>query len=239
VETASHAARSSGLASLVIAIDGTAGSGKSSASRGVATRLGLRYLDTGSMYRAMTWQMLLYGIDVFDAAAVAERAETVQIEAGTDASAPTIRLGGQSVAREIRTGEVNAAVSPVSAVPRVRTLLVEQQRALIGSGGIVVEGRDIGTVVAPHADLKVYLTADPSARARRRSAEMEEGTSRGVDTVEADLRRRDDYDSTRRTAPLSVAPDAVHLDSTELTLEQVIDMLVDLALERASAGARG
>jgi CMP/dCMP kinase len=239
VETAAHAAQSSGLASLVIAIDGTAGSGKSSASRGVATRLGLRYLDTGAMYRAMTWQMLLDGIDVFDPKAVAERAETVQIEAGTDAASPTIQLGGQSVSREIRTGEVNAAVSPVSAVPRVRTLLVEQQRGLIGAGGIVVEGRDIGTVVAPDADLKVYLTADPTARARRRSAEMEEGTSRGLDKVEADLRRRDDYDSTRATAPLSVAPDAVHLDSTELTLEQVIDTLVDLARERASAGARG
>jgi cytidylate kinase len=201
--------------------------------------LGLRYLDTGAMYRAMTWQMLLDGVDVFDAEAVAARAETVQIEAGTDASSPTIRLGGQSVSREIRTGEVNAAVSPVSAVPRVRTLLVEQQRALIGGGGIVVEGRDIGTVVAPSADLKVYLTADPSARARRRSAELEEGTSGGLDAVEADLRRRDDYDSTRAMAPLSVAPDAVHLDSTELTLDQVIDTLVDLARERASAGARG
>jgi cytidylate kinase len=239
VETASNPAQPSGLASLVVAIDGTAGSGKSTASRGVATRLGLRYLDTGAMYRAMTWQMLLDGVDVFDSEAVATRAETVRIESGTDASAPTITLGGKSVAREIRTGEVNAAVSPVSAVPRVRALLVAQQRDLIGPGGIVVEGRDIGTVVAPNADLKVYLTADPSARALRRSAEMEAGTSGGVSAVEADLLRRDDYDSTRATAPLSVAPDAVHLDTTELTLEQVVDTLVELAIERTSAGARG
>jgi cytidylate kinase len=239
VETAANPAQSAGLATFVIAIDGTAGSGKSSASRGVAKRLGLRYLDTGAMYRAMTWQMLLDGVDVFDAEAVAVRADTVEIQSGTDPVTPTIRLGGESVAREIRTGEVNAAVSPVSAVPHVRELLVAQQRQLIGSGGIVVEGRDIGTVVAPNADLKVYLTAHLSARAQRRSAEMDPGTSSGVDTVEADLRRRDDYDSTRATAPLSVAPDAVHLDTTDLTLEQVIDTLVDLALERASAGARG
>ena len=232
-------AQQTALATFVIAMDGTAGSGKSSASRGVAERLGLRYLDTGAMYRAMTWQMLLDGIDVFDAEAVAARAETVVIDSGTDPIAPTIRLHGYSVAREIRSGEVNAAVSPVSAVPRVRELLVARQRELIGSGGIVVEGRDIGTVVAPSADLKVYLTAHPSARAQRRSAEMPGSTPGGVAQVEADLRKRDDYDSTRATAPLSAAADAVHVDTTDLTLHQVVDTLVDLALERASAGARG
>src|SRR5262245_8688721 len=117
---------------MVIAMDGTAGSGKSSASRGVARALALRYLDTGAMYRAMTWQMLLDGIDVYDAAAVAERAATTKIESGTDPKAPTIHLGGVDVAREIRTGEVNVAVSPVSAVARVREILVAQQRAIIG-----------------------------------------------------------------------------------------------------------
>jgi cytidylate kinase len=226
------------LSRFVIAMDGTAGSGKSSASRGVASRLGLRYLDTGAMYRAVTWQMLLDGIDVFDAEAVAARAESLDMESGTDPQHPTIRLHGVSVSREIRSGEVNAAVSPVSAVPRVRELMKARQRELIGSGGIVVEGRDIGTVVAPDADLKVFLTADPSARARRRSAEME-GTTGGLDTVRADLLRRDEYDSTRTTSPLSAAPDAVRLDTTDFTLEQVIDTVVRLASERARVGVHG
>ncbi len=125
---------------LVIAMDGTAGSGKSSASRGVARALGLRYLDTGAMYRAMTWQMLLDGVDVYDADSVAAKAKTAMIEPGTDPAHPTITLGGRDVSREIRTGEVNVAVSPVSAVPRVRELLAAQQRRIIGAGGIVVEG---------------------------------------------------------------------------------------------------
>ncbi len=235
------------LGSSVIAIDGTAGSGKSSASRGVAQRLGLRYLDTGAMYRAMTWQMLLDGVDVFDPEAVAARARTVVMESGTDPRNPTIRLGNVSVAREIRSGEVNAAVSPVSAVPEVRALMITRQRQLIGAGGIVVEGRDIGTVVAPDAALKIYLTAHAAARAQRRSAEMVEMVGRDdelpgqldIADVEADLRRRDHYDSSRATAPLSAAADAVHLDTTELTLAQVIDTIVALALERSSAGARG
>jgi cytidylate kinase len=239
VETAPTAAQQAALSTFVIAMDGTAGSGKSSASRGLAQRLGLRYLDTGAMYRAMTWQMLLDGVDVFDPVAVASRAETVVMESGTDPVSPTIHLGGYSVAREIRSGEVNAAVSPVSAVPRVRELLVALQRNLIGTGGIVVEGRDIGTVVAPDADLKVFLTAHPSARAQRRSAEMPGTPPGGVAQVEEDLRKRDDYDSNRTHAPLLAAADAVHLDTTDLTLEQVIDTLVELALERASAGARG
>lgn len=228
-----------GLDSLVIAMDGTAGSGKSSASRGVAQRLGLRYLDTGAMYRAMTWQMLLDGIDPTDAEAVAARAETVEIGSGTSPELPTITLGGVDVATEIRSDATTAAVSPVSAVPRVRELLVEQQRAIIGRGGIVVEGRDIGTVVAPDALLKIYLTADPSARAARRSAEMAAHQRRGVDTVEADLVRRDAYDSTRATAPLSAAPDAVAVDSTHLTLDEVIDEIVRLALSRLAERQSG
>ena len=219
---------------MVIAIDGTAGSGKSSASRGVARRLGLRYLDTGAMYRAMAWQMLLDGVDVGDPAAVAARAETVKIESGVDPDAPTIRLGGVDVAREIRSGEVNLAVSPVSAVPQVREIVVAQQRGIIEAGGIVVEGRDIGTVVAPRADLKVYLYADPSARARRRAAEGAAG-SRDLATVQADLLRRDDHDSTRVASPLKAAEDAVRLDTTHLTLPEVIDVIVRLAEERVGA----
>jgi cytidylate kinase len=219
---------------LVVAMDGTAGSGKSTASRGVATRLGLRYLDTGAMYRAMTWQMLLDGIDVYDAEAVARRAESVTISSGTNPELPTIALDGVDVSVEIRSDETTKAVSPVSAVPRVREILVHQQRSIIGRGGIVVEGRDIGTVVAPDAALKVYLTADPAARALRRSAELAHGQERELTTVEADLVKRDAYDSTRATAPLTTASDAVSLDTTDLTLEQVIDTVVSLALSRVS-----
>ncbi|MEP6667046.1 MAG: (d)CMP kinase [Nocardioidaceae bacterium] len=220
-----------GTGRLVIAMDGPAGSGKSSASRGVAVELGLRYLDTGAMYRAMTWQMLLDGIDVYDAHAVAARAETVKIASGVDPARPTIRLGGVDVGREIRMGEVNVAVSPVSAVPRVRELLAAQQRQLIGDGGIVVEGRDIGTVVAPDADLKIYLSAHPAARASRRAAELAGEQGKDVAGVEADLVRRDEYDSTRATAPLTAAEDAVVLDSTDLSLPDVVRRIVALARE--------
>ncbi len=226
------------LGQLVIAMDGTAGSGKSTASRGVATTLGLRYLDTGAMYRAMTWQMLLDGIDVSNADAVAHRAESVELESATDPVTPGIWLGGVDVSREIRTAQTTTSVSAVSAVPRVRERLVERQREIIAVGGIVVEGRDIGTVVVPDAALKIYLSADPAARAARRSAELTGEQARDVATVEADLVRRDSYDSTRTTAPLSAADDAVVLDTTHMALDEVIATVVALARERSAAGGR-
>ncbi len=219
------------LETLVIAVDGTAGSGKSSASRGVAEALGLRYLDSGAMYRALTWQLLLDGVDVTDADAVAANADSPEIEPGTDPRKPTIRLGGVDVSRQIRSDGVTAAVSAVSAVPRVRELLVAQQRAVIGPGGIVVEGRDIGTVVAPDAAVKVYLSADPAERAQRRSAEALDA-SPDVRAVQADLLRRDAYDSSRPISPLSAASDAVLIDSTYLSLTSVIDRVVELVLDR-------
>ncbi|HEY7043400.1 MAG TPA: (d)CMP kinase [Nocardioidaceae bacterium] len=224
---------------LVIAMDGTAGSGKSSASRGVAQALGLRYLDTGAMYRAMTWQMLLDGVDVYDADAVAARADTTAIDAGTDPVVPTITLHGTDVSREIRSGEVNVAVSPVSAVPHVRELLVAQQRRIIGSGGIVVEGRDIGTVVAPEAPVKVFLSAHPAARAQRRAAELTGSHRHDVDAVEQALVRRDAYDSSRATAPLTVADDAVQIDTTDLRLDEVVARIVALVRERVDTDAAG
>lgn len=227
--------KSENLQRVVVAIDGTAGSGKSSTSRGVATGLGLRYLDSGAMYRAMTWQMFLEGVDIGDPDAVAARAETVRIESGTDPSDPTIHLSGTDVSRQIRSAETTAAVSAVSAVPRVRELLVHRQRAIIGDGGIVVEGRDIGTVVAPDAALKIYLVADPSARAARRSAELGEDQVQDVTSVQEDLVRRDSFDSTRATSPLSAADDAVVIDSTELSLDEVVATIVDL-VERLLTG---
>jgi cytidylate kinase len=206
-------------------MDGPSGSGKSSTSRGVATRLGLRYLDTGAQFRAITWWMLRNDVDVDDAAAVAARADEPVLESGTDPVAPTITVDGTDVAGPIREQEVTSAVSAVSAVPEVRARLLREQRTIIGNGGIVVEGRDIGTVVAPDAPVKVFLTADPGARAVRRTAELA-GTT--VEATHRDLIRRDKADSGRATAPLTMADDAHHIDTTPFTLDEVIDQVVAL-----------
>jgi cytidylate kinase len=211
---------------LVVAIDGTSGSGKSSTSRGVAARLGLRYLDTGAMFRAMTCWMLRQGVDVHDAAAVAARCHEPEIVSGTDPLGPTITVDGADVAIAIRGDDVNAAVSPVSAVPEVRARLLRLQRDVIASdGAIVVEGRDIGSVVVPDAPVKVYLSADPSARAVRRAAEQ---GGADLEATRASLLARDTIDSGRATAPLVMADGAVHIDTTPYTLDEVIGLVVDL-----------
>ena len=210
---------------IVVAIDGPSGSGKSSTSRGAAARLGLRYLDTGAMFRAMTWWMLQAGVDVHDPDAVAARAGEPDIVSGTDPLAPTITVDGTDVALAIRTDEVTGTVSPVSAVPDVRARLLQLQRDVIGAGGIVVEGRDIGSVVCPDAPVKVYLTADPSARAVRRAAE--EGGS-DLTATEESLLARDRIDSSRATAPLTMPDGAVHIDTTPYPLDEVIDQVVAL-----------
>jgi cytidylate kinase len=228
---------SSGARGIVVAIDGTSGSGKSSTSRGVAARLGLCYLDTGAMYRAMTWWMLRHGVDVHDPQAVAARCGEPRIESGTDPVAPTITVDGEDVAIAIRLPDVNAAVSPVSAVPEVRARMVAIQRELIDRArdrdGIVVEGRDIGSVVCPEAPVKVYLSADASARATRRAAE--EGGS-DVGTTEESLLARDRIDSGRSASPLVMAEDAVHIDTTPYTLHEVIEQIVAL-VELVGSGA--
>ncbi|WP_308194122.1 (d)CMP kinase [Nocardioides sp. SR21] len=217
---------------LVVAIDGTSGSGKSSTSRGVADRLGLRYLDTGAMFRAMTCWMLAQGVDVHDPAAVAARCDEPEIVSGTDPLAPTITVDGADVAVAIRSDDVNAAVSPVSAVPEVRARLLRLQRDVIASdGGIVVEGRDIGSVVVPDAPVKVYLSADPSARAIRRAAEQ---GGADVEATQASLLARDRIDSGRATAPLVMADGAVHIDTTPYSLDEVIGLVVGL-VEAAEA----
>jgi CMP/dCMP kinase len=214
------------LSSVVVAMDGPSGSGKSSTSRGVARRLGLRYLDTGAMYRAVTWWMLQHHVDVEDGDAVAAHAEDPVLASGTDPDAPTITVDGTDVAGPIRSPEVTAAVSAVSAVPEVRARLVRMQREIIGAGGIVVEGRDIGTAVAPGAEVKVYLTADPEARAARRTAELATGTD--VTATQESLLRRDRLDSGRKASPLAMAEDAHHIDTTPFTLDEVIEQVVDL-----------
>jgi CMP/dCMP kinase len=207
---------------MVIAVDGPSGSGKSSASREAARELGLRYLDTGATYRALTWWMLSHGIDVADPDLVAAHARDARIEVGTDPAAPWTRVDGTDVSEAIRTREVTGAVSAVARVPEVRAHLIALQQDIIArSAGIVAEGRDIGTVVAPDAAVKVFLTADGAARASRRAAEA--SWSAAVTRAEQD--RRDSMDASQS----GKAPDAVEIDSTSLSLAEVVDTIVRLA----------
>lgn len=221
---------------VVIAIDGPSGSGKSSTSRGVARELGLRYLDTGAQYRAMTWWMLEHGIDLTEPAAIAAACLWPLLESGTDPEAPTTRVDGRRVDAEIRGAAVTAAVSRVAGVPTVRTRLIEAQRqyireALAAGPGIVAEGRDIAEVVWPVADAKIYLTADQAVRAARREAE-----NGGADLAAtlADLARRDTEDA-RTTRPLDAAPGAVVVDGTHLSLDEVVARIVSIAAAAGSA----
>jgi CMP/dCMP kinase len=209
---------------LVVAVDGPSGAGKSSASRGAARALGLSYLDTGSMYRALTWWLLEQGVDLADTAAVAAHAAEPVIEVSTDPDRPWTRVGGTDVSAAIRTREVTGAVSAVATVPAVRAHLIAQQREIIAAaGGIVAEGRDIGTVVAPSAPVKVFLTADSGARAQRREAEASWST-------QADVDQRDHRDA----AQSGRAADAIEIDSTKLNLDEVVATIVRLARERAA-----
>ncbi|GAB3206017.1 (d)CMP kinase [Marinactinospora thermotolerans] len=222
---------------IVIAIDGPSGSGKSSTAKGVARARDLRYLDTGAMYRAMTWWMLEHQVDVDDAAAVAEASSRPVITMGTDPSAPTVHVDGHDVAQAIRTHEVTGNVSAVSAVPAVRERLVAQQREIIAearreAAGIVVEGRDITTVVAPDAPVKIFLTASADARAHRRSREVR---SSDVAATREALARRDRLDSNRAVSPLTRTADAMELDSTGLSLDEVVALVVKLADEAGAA----
>ncbi|SCF15060.1 cytidylate kinase [Micromonospora haikouensis] len=216
----------------VVAVDGPSGSGKSTVSRRLAVSLGARYLDTGAMYRAITWAVLRSGVDLTDAESVGKVAAEVDLRIGTDPQGYAVTADGVTVDAEIRGPEVTGAVSAVSAVPSVRALLVARQRELIAKAGrIVVEGRDIGSVVVPDADLKVYLTASEAARAQRRSAE----DATDVAATAADLARRDRLDSTRKADPLQQSADAVVLDTTELGIDEVVDRLRALLTERGVA----
>ncbi|ORT60195.1 (d)CMP kinase [Streptomyces sp. CB03238] len=219
---------------MIVAIDGPSGTGKSSTSKAVAAKLGLSYLDTGAQYRAITWWMITNGVDVDDADAVASAAGKPAIVSGTDPSHPTITVDGVDASGPIRTQDVTSKVSAVSAVPEVRALITDLQRSIAASAeqGIVVEGRDIGTTVLPDADLKIFLTASPEARAARRSGELK-GTD--VHTTREALIKRDAADSSRKTSPLAKADDAVEVDTTDLTLQQVIECVVTLIEEKRAA----
>lgn len=221
-------------AAVIVAIDGPSGTGKSSTSKAVAAQLGLSYLDTGAQYRAITWWMVHNGIDLTDPTAIAAVAGKPEIVSGTNPLAPTITVDGTDVAGPIRTTDVTSKVSAVSAVPEVRTRITELQRSIAASAekGIVVEGRDIGTTVLPDADLKIFLTASPEARAARRSGELK---GSDVKATQEALIKRDAADSSRKTSPLAKAGDAVEVDTTELTLQQVIECVVTLVEEKRAA----
>jgi cytidylate kinase len=218
----------------VIAIDGPAASGKSTVGEAVAHRLGYLYFDTGAMYRAITWLALARGVPVADEARVTALAEAAEIDVlpamQEDGRQYTVLVDGQDVTWAIREPAVADNVSQVSAYPGVRAALVAQQRRLASRGRMVMVGRDIGTVVLPDAPLKIYLDASAEERARRRwQEEQARGGRRPYDAVLAEVRRRDEIDSTRQVAPLRPAGDAVILDSTHMTIEQVVERVTALA----------
>jgi CMP/dCMP kinase len=217
----------------VIAMDGPAGSGKSTAARRVATELGLRYLDTGAMYRALTWWLQGNGVDLTDTAAVLARIAEPRIEVGTDPAAPQVTVDGKDVAADIRTREVSNSVSTVAAIPQVRRLLIGMQRDIIASAladgaGIVAEGRDIGTVVAPDAAVKVYLTATEEVRAERRSADLAADPAATVDRTRREQALRDQRDA----AQMVMADDAVKIDTSGLGPDEVVRRVVEMARQR-------
>ena len=220
----------------MIAVDGPAGSGKSSAARGVARALGLRYLDTGAMYRALTWWLLSRGLDTADPELVARHAAEPVIEVGVDPAAPQITVDGVDVSGRIRSRRVSNAVSAVASVPEVRVHLIARQRDIIGrhagpGSGIVAEGRDIGTVVAPDALVKVFLTASEEVRAHRRSTDL--AADPGATAV---VTRREQHRRDRADAPQTgMAADAVKIDSSSLSLAEVVRLITDLVRERTGA----
>jgi cytidylate kinase len=227
---------SDALKNIIIAIDGPAASGKSSTAKRVAHELGYIHADTGAMYRAVALKALRLGIAPGDADAVAAMTKTtaVRLEHDNDERL-RVMLDGEDVTDAIRLPDVTRTVSEVSAIPAVRELMVREQRAMGSSGGIVLEGRDIGTVVFPHAELKIFMIADPRERAVRRAKELEEkGIHADVQVLEQEIRERDAYDSSRAHSPLKKAEDAIVLDTTHLTIEEQTAYIVCRAKERSA-----
>jgi cytidylate kinase len=223
---------------LVVAIDGPSGAGKSSAGRRLAERLGYTFIDTGAMYRALAYAALRAGSALDHEQEVAALAHRSRIELADQGR--RVLLDGEDVTQAIRSQDVSAAASRVSKHPAVRRELVARQRELGREGGVVLDGRDIGTAVFPDAEVKLYVDADVAHRAQRRHDELlAAGVDADLPTIEREVRERDHADMTRADSPLTRAPDAVHLDTTELTLEQVVDAMLDVVRERGGASGRG
>lgn len=220
---------------LSIAIDGPAGAGKSSVAKILARRMGYTYLDTGAMYRAVTYESLRRGLA--EAADIIAMARDLAMTVAPGQDHMRVFIGGEEVTAHLRTAEVSEAVSRVSAIPEVREVMVALQRTLSAEGGTVLDGRDIGTVVLPHADVKIFLTASPHTRALRRYRELG-GSESGltVEGIEEDIRKRDLMDSTRAASPLAAAEDAVHLDNSDLTLEETAEAMMKICMEKRGDG---
>lgn len=220
---------------VIIAIDGPSGAGKSTIARRLAARLGFVYIDTGAMYRAVAVWALRLGLDLEDATRLAQLAREAQI--GFVPGDSTVTLNGEDVTQAIREPSVSDAASRVSAVPGVRRAMVEEQRRLGAQTSVVMEGRDIGTVVFPEADVKIFLEADPRVRAERRLRELrEKGVDPAPDALASEMQARDQRDRTRADSPLLQAPDAVLVDTSGLTIEQVEELLLKLIRERTANG---
>lgn len=223
---------------LVIAIDGPAGAGKSTVAQLVAAKLGYVYLDTGAMYRAVTYFVLQQGIDPNNHQAVTDAAKQANIELKSNAGVsakPKIFLNGEEITEKIRTREISNLVSPLSAISSVRDVLVEQQRKLARNGNVVLDGRDIGTVVLPNADVKIFLTASAEERANRRIKDLEkQGEKADLKELQAEIEARDKRDSTRDVAPLKVADDSVVVNTDKLNIEQVVERILEICAERAA-----
>jgi cytidylate kinase len=222
---------------MIIAIDGPAGAGKSSVTKEVARQLGFACMDTGAMYRSIAWKALEEGVSLDDAEALTALANAHQIEFAHDEGDPSpshVYIDGTEITSDIRTARIDKSVSKVSSVPGVRAALVAQQQRMGAEGSYVVEGRDIGTVVFPKAELKIFLTASAEERARRRVAQnLERGVgSTNYEEVLADIVKRDELDSSRETSPLKPAEDAVLVDSTDAPIDQIIARICDLARSR-------
>lgn len=228
------------MSRLIVAIDGPAGAGKSTVARGVARRLGLLFLDTGAMYRAITWKALKEGIPLDDEAAMTRLAREAAIELIPGEDGDRVLIDGQDVTDAIRTPEVTRNVSQVAAHAGVREILVDRQRELGKGGGVVAEGRDIGTVVFPQAPVKIFLVASPMERARRRARDLEaKGHQVDLDELAAEIARRDAYDSNRAVSPLKAAEDAVHVDTDPMTPDQVVERILEIARQREASSAVG
>lgn len=216
-----------------IAIDGPAGAGKSAVAQDVAAALGAIYLDTGAMYRAVGVYMLRQGVDMSDAATISDRAHEAQVDVVYRNGRQHVLLGGEDVSETIRRHEISAAASAVSAVPRVRELMVARQQEIAREHSVVMDGRDIGTKVLPDATLKIFLTAAPEERARRRMGQLKaKGTPIPYDQLLREIIERDHADSTRAASPLRCAEDAIEVDSTHMTQKQVAERILALARER-------